>query len=67
MAIATLVEPLDQTRHTTRPTAATRQCQHPLWGEPGGLPCVRPAGHTGGHEYHDPSGSSINDHESGHG
>ncbi len=42
-------------------------CGHPLWGEIGGLPCMRPTGHPPGHVYHDPSGSAVDDADSGHG
>ncbi|MDP3889842.1 hypothetical protein [Nocardioides sp.] len=55
---------------TTDTTAAARpRCAHPMWGEPGGLPCTRDAGHDPGHIYHDPHGSDVDDrhNDGGHG
>lgn len=42
-------------------------CEARLAGGP--LNCVRPEGHTGGHEYHSRDGSWVNDNhrEGGHG
>ena len=42
-------------------------CTATLGGGP--LSCVRPEGHSGGHEYHSQSGSWVDDHhnEGGHG
>lgn len=44
-------------------------CGHHIWGEESGLECIRSANHSGGHEYHDPSGSYGDDGrlEGGHG
>lgn len=44
-------------------------CDHPIWGEPGGLTCIRRPGHEPGHVYRDRHGSDVDDRhtDGGHG
>ncbi len=44
-------------------------CERQLWGSPSGLRCIREAAHVGGHVYHDPHGSDVDDRhvDLGHG
>lgn len=44
-------------------------CDHPIWGQPGGLTCIRQRGHEPGHVYQDRHGSDVDDRhtDGGHG
>lgn len=71
--VTTTITPrADQLQPSTRvrpPAPAEIRCAHPMWGEPGGLPCTRDVGHDPGHVYLDPHGSDVDDRhtDGGHG